>query len=433
MTPPGLSLRLRISLVAAAVIAVFFLVTATLLECAFRENAEDAVTTRLDAQLLLLMGIVEVSGPGQLQFPDVLPEARLSLPGGGLYARVLDGAGETLWRSPSALGTPLREWRDHGFFERGMTVQWELPDRVLPLTFQVLEERDAFEAQMERYRRTLWGALGLLTVLLIAGQALALGFWGLRPLRRVRADLEALRQGENRRLGGPYPREIQTLTDSINALLEFERDRLQRQQHALADLAHSLKTPLSALRLGLEGGEPDRPELLLQVERMQGMIQHELNQAQRLGPSPFQPPVALAPVIERTCAALRRVAEQHGVELVTALRQECSLRIETGALFELLGNVLDNAVRHARSRVRVSLDCDRDGLELCIDDDGSGIAAADREAVLLRGTRRDTRPGGQGLGLHIVDTLVRDHGGELHIEGAPELGGARIRMTFRPR
>jgi len=92
MTPPGLSLRLRISLVAAAVIAVFFLVTATLLERAFRENAEDAVTTRLDAQLLLLMGIVEVSGPGQVQFPDVLPEARLSLPGGGLYARVLDGA-----------------------------------------------------------------------------------------------------------------------------------------------------------------------------------------------------------------------------------------------------------------------------------------------------------------------------------------------------
>jgi two-component system, OmpR family, sensor histidine kinase PhoQ len=432
MTPPGLSLRLRISLVAAAVIAVFFLVTATLLERAFRENAEDAVATRLDAQLLLLMGIVEVSGPRQLQFPQVLPEARLSLPGGGLYARVLDAEGETLWRSPSALGTPLREWRDHGFFERGMTVRWELPNQVFPLTFQVLEERDAYEAQMERYRRTLWGALGLLTILLIAGQALALGLWGLRPLHRVRADLEAVRRGENRRLGGPYPREIQTLTDSINALLEFERERLQRQQHALADLAHSLKTPLSALRLGMEGGDPDRRELLLQVERMQDMIQHELNQAQRLGPSPFQPPVTLAPVIERTCTALRRIADQHGVELVAVLGPECTLRMETGALFELLGNVLDNAIRHARSRVRVSLACDRRRLELCVDDDGPGIAEPDREAVLRRGARRDTRVGGQGLGLHIVDTLVRDHGGELSIERAPELGGARIRMTFTP-
>ncbi len=433
MTPPGLSLRLRISLVAAVVIATFFLVTATLLERAFRENAEDAVITRLDAQLLLLMGVAEVSGPRSVQLPEVLPEARLALPGGGLYARILDGNRETVWRSPSALGSALRDWQDHGLFERSMTVQWELGDQIFPLTFQALEERDAYAAQLDRYRRTLWGALGLLTVLLIAGQALALGMWGLRPLRRVRGDLEALRLGENRRLGGPYPREIQALTDSINALLEYERERLQRQQHALADLAHSLKTPLAALRLGLENGEPGRRELLLQVERMQGMIDHELNQAQRLGPAPFQPPVDLGPVIERTCAALRRIADQHGVELITHLHQGCTLRIETGALFELLGNVLDNAIRHARSRVQVYLGCGRNGLELCIDDDGPGIDSSDREAVLLRGARRDTRPGGQGLGLHIVHTLVRDHGGELYIERAPELGGARIRMVFSRR
>ncbi len=430
MNLPGLSLRLRISLVAAAVIAVFFVLTATLLERAFRENAEDAVNTRLDAHMLLLMGIVEVSGPRQVQLPEVLPDPRLALPGGGLYARILDADGATLWRSPSALGTPLGDWRNEGFFQRRMTVQWELPGQLVPLTFQVLEERDAYEAQMERYRRTLWGALGLLTVLLISGQALALGLWGLRPLRRVRADLDALRQGEHRRLGGPYPREIQTLTDSINALLEFERARLERQQHALADLAHSLKTPLSALRLGIEGEPSERRELLLQVERMQGMIQHELNQAQRLGPSPFQPPVPVAPVIERTGSALRRVADQHGIGLAMSLQPECTLRIETGALFELLGNLLDNAIRHAASQVRVGLACSGGYLELTVDDDGPGIDAADREAVLQRGTRRDTRPGGQGLGLHIVHTLVRDHGGELHIEQAPGLGGARVRMVF---
>lgn len=430
MITSGLSLRLRISLVAAAVIAVFFVLTATLLERAFRENAEDAMVTRLDAQLLLLMGIVEVSGPRQVQLPEVLPDPRLALPGGGLYARILDADGGTLWRSPSALGAPLEHWRDSGFFQRGMTVQWELPEQLVPLTFQVLEERDAYQAQMERYRRTLWLGLGLLTVLLIAGQALALGFWGLRPLRRVRADLEALRQGENRRLGGPYPREIQTLTDSINALLEFERDRLQRQKNALADLAHSLKTPLSALRLGLEGDAAERRELLLQAERMQGMIQHELNQAQRLGPAPFQAPVAVVPVIERTCSALRRIAEQQGIALETSLASGCTLRMETGALFELLGNLLDNAIRHARSRVRVGLTCSDRRMELTVDDDGPGIDEADRGAVLERGTRRDTRPGGQGLGLHIVHTLVRDHGGVLYIEQAPGLGGARIRMLF---
>jgi two-component system, OmpR family, sensor histidine kinase PhoQ len=427
---PASSLTLRISLVAALVIAAFFVVTATLLERAFRDNAEDAVMTRLEAQLLLLMGVAEVAGPDRVQMPEPLPDARLSLPAGGLYARILDGEGATLWRSVSTLGAAPDSWHDGREFRQSMTVQWEGREGSFPLTFQVLEDRAAYEAQMERYRRTLWGALALLTVLLIAGQALALGIWGLRPLRRVGADLEGLRRGANRRLEGLYPREIQNLTNGINALLEFEHARLERQQHALADLAHSLKTPLSSLRLGLEGPDPEPGDLLLQVGRMQDLIQHELNRAGRLGPSPFQAPLVLAPVIERTCAALRRVAEHHGVSLETALQPDCTLRAEPGALFELLGNVLDNAVRHARSRVRVDLACGGDGLELTIDDDGPGIPAAERDRVLQRGVRGDTRDGGQGLGLHIVDTLVRDHGGALHIEQAPALGGARIRMVF---
>lgn len=430
---PGSSLTLRISLVAALVIAAFFVATATLLERAFRDNAEDAVMTRLEAQLLLLMGVAEVAGPDRVQMPEPLPDARLSLPAGGLYARILDGEGEPLWRSISTLGVAPESWRDGRGFQRSMTVQWEGQTGSFPLTFEVIEDRAAYEAQMERYRRTLWGALALLTVLLIAGQALALGIWGLRPLRRVGADLEALRQGANRRLEGPYPREIQELTSGINALLEFEHARFERQQHALADLAHSLKTPLSSLRLGLEG--PNGPDaesgdLLLQVGRMQDLIQHELNRAGRLGPSPFQAPLVLAPVIERTCAALRRIAEHRGVVLETALQAECTLRVEPGTLFELLGNVLDNAVRHARTRVRVGLVCGGGALELAIDDDGPGIPAAERDHVLQRGVRGDTRKGGQGLGLHIVDTLVRDHGGTLHIEQAPELGGARIRIVF---
>ena len=428
---PASSLTLRISLVAALVIAAFFAVTATLLERAFRDNAEDAVMTRLEAQLLLLMGVADVAGPDRVQMPEPLPDARLSLPAGGLYARILDGEGTTLWRSVSTLGAAPEPWDDAQGFRQSMTVQWEGRERSFPLTFQVVEDRAAYEAQMERYRRTLWGALALLTVLLIAGQALALGIWGLRPLRRVGADLEALRRGANRRLEGPYPREIQDLTDGINALLEFEHARFERQQHALADLAHSLKTPLSSLRLGLEGPDLEPKDLLLQVGRMQDLIQHELNRAGRLGPSPFQAPLLLAPVIERTCAALRRVAEHHGVVLETALQPDCTLRVEPGALFELLGNVLDNAVRHARARVRVGLVCAGGALELTVDDDGPGIPAAERERLVQRGVRGDTRGGGQGLGLHIVDTLVRDHGGELSIGQAPELGGARIRMSFR--
>ena len=427
------SLRLRVSLVAAAVIALFALATATVLERAFHDSARDATEARLEAQLLLLLANADVLPSGMVRFPELLPDPRLTLPGSGLFARVLDRSGQLLWRSPSALTLATEAWSDPLWFRHALTVQWEVGDELLPLTFELIEDRNTFQQQIERYRGTLWLGLLLLTLLLILAQALALGFWGLRPLRQVRADLEALRQGEYRELHGRYPREIQELTDSINSLLSFEQTRLERQQNALADLAHSLKTPLSALRLGLDHSPPDGRELGLQVERMQAMIQHELNRAQHLGPAPFQAPVALAPLISRTCNALARLAAGKGISVHTQLDPECRLRMESGAVFELFGNLMDNALRHARTRIAVSLECRPDGLLWRVDDDGPGIPHELREHVLQRGQRLDTRSDGQGLGLHLVDTLVRDHGGQLVITAAPELGGARIELRFPAR
>ena len=426
----GLGLRWRISLVAALVIGIFALATVTVLERAFRDSAETTLMARLEAQLFWLMGYVELQSPTHLRFPQHLPDARLEVPRSGLYARVLDAQDSVLWQSPSTLGWRTPDWQDGDFFIQQMTVQWEWQGQLFPLTFEIMEDTALYQAQIESYRRHLGLALGVLTVLLILVQALALGWWGLRPLRQVRADLEALRQGTQGRLGGRYPQEIQELTQSINALLDFEHQRLQRQRHALADLAHSLKTPLAALRLDLSGAAVDRHALGQQVERMQDMIQHELNRAQRLGPAPFQPPLALAPLILRTCSALRRLAEQRGIQLHTALQDDCVLRMETGAVFEVLGNLLDNALRHAREQVWVRLHCEAQALVMMVDDDGPGIPAERRQAVLARGLRLDHHPEGQGLGLHLVYSLVQDHGGALDITQAPDLGGARVILRF---
>ncbi|MGM0553967.1 MAG: ATP-binding protein [Pseudomonadota bacterium] len=427
------SLMLRLGLVAAATVLVFSLLTAWVLEAAFRENAADAVETRLEAQVLLLMGLAEVVGPADVRVPEMLPESRLQLPGSGLYARVLGDDGETLWRSPSAVGVPLRDWSEADFFSFSLPVQWELEAAQVGLTFQMLEDREAFDEQVERYRYSLWQGLGAMTISLIVALVLTLWYWGLRPLRHVRRDLERLRHGDHARLGGPYPAEVQGLTGGINDLIEFERARLSRQQNALADLAHSLKTPISALRLNLESRAPDIEDMRHQVDRLQGMVQHQLNQAQRLGPAPFQAAEPLAPIIERTCQALGRLASQHGVVLDTDLAPGCALRMERGAIFELLGNTLDNALRHATREVRIITRCDADGVTVIVDDDGAGIPPADRARVLERGQRADTRDaagGGQGLGLSIIHNLVRDHGGQLFIEQSPELYGARIRMVF---
>lgn len=427
------SLILRLALVTAITVLIFSLLTAWVLEAAFRENAADAVETRLEAELLLLMGLAEVIGPADVRVPEMLPESRLQLPVSGLYARILGADGQTLWRSPSAVGVSLRDWSEEEYFSFTLPVQWELDGDQVGLTFQILEDREAFIEQVEQYRRSLWQGLMTMALAMILVLSLALWFWGLRPLRQVRRDLDALRHGDHARLAGAYPTEVQALTGSINDLVEFERARLARQQNALADLAHSLKTPISALRLNLESARPDLQDMRRQVDRLQGIVQHQLNQAQRLGPAPFQAPEPLAPIIERTGQALGRLASQQGVELETDLARGCVLRMDSGAIFELLGNTLDNAIRHATSRVRVTVRCQPGEVMLMIDDDGPGIPPADRARVLERGHRADTRDGsdaGQGLGLSIIHALVTDHGGVLFIEQAPELHGARIRMVF---
>lgn len=427
------SLILRLALVTAITVLIFSLLTAWVLEAAFRENAADAVETRLEAELLLLMGLAEVIGPADVRVPEMLPESRLQLPVSGLYARILGADGQTLWRSPSAVGVSLRDWSEEEYFSFTLPVQWELDGDQVGLTFQILEDREAFIEQVEQYRRSLWQGLMTMALAMILVLSLALWFWGLRPLRQVRRDLDALRHGAHARLAGAYPTEVQALTSSINDLIEFERARLARQQNALADLAHSLKTPISALRLNLESARPDLHDMQRQVDRLQGIVQHQLNQAQRLGPAPFQAPEPLAPIIERTGQALGRLASQQGVELETDLARGCTLRMDSGAIFELLGNTLDNAIRHATSRVRVTVRCQPGEVMLMIDDDGPGIPPADRARVLQRGHRADTRDGsdtGQGLGLSIIYALVTDHGGALFIEQAPELHGARIRMVF---
>lgn len=445
-----IDLRLRVTLVVMVVTLFFAMLTALVLEQAFRDNVEAAAQTRLEAQILLLMGAADVAGPREVTLPTVLPEARLQLPGSGLYARVLSVGGvappQVLWRSPSAIGVDLSDWRERRFIQRSQTVEWEVDGDLIPVTFQMLEDRRLLDRQLERYRRQLWLLLGSMTLILLIALIAAVVRWGLRPLKSVRVDLDRLRDGRELRMRGSYPPEIQSLTDSINLLLEFNAKRLERQRNALADLAHSLKTPLSALRLDLESSQPRIDQAREQVDRMLSIIQFQLSQAGRGTPDPFIAPLQVAQTIERTVSALDRIAAARNVRLGSRLDASIELRIEPGALFELLGNVLDNAIRFAKSRVEVTLERDDRGVLLAVDDDGPGFPAealsgSEKDSgapeALGRGRRLDENDrspvmegGNHGLGLDIVKSLVEDYGGRLIITRAPALGGARVAFRF---
>lgn len=439
------SLNARVTLGAALVLAVFLVLSAVALERAFRDSARSARQERLLAQIYVLMAAAEVDENGKLTLANGPLEPRFDQPGSGLYATIVDSQGNVLWRSRSTLsvdapaGAPLpagvRRFEEvtasGGFFVESFGVNWATARASYPLTFTVAEDLEPYRDQLAVYRRSLWTWLGAMALLLLAVQWAILR-WGLSPLRRMADELTRLEQGEQQQLAGRYPREVQRLTDNLNTLLTHERAQQKRYRDALADLAHSLKTPLALLRAALTSAKQDS-ELARsvdeQVAHMDRIVAYQLQRAATSGRSGMATPQPVRPAVERMLAALHKVYAQKTIETEVAMRASLRFRGDEGDLTELLGNVLDNAFKWAKSRVRVSATLDRGSLSVVVEDDGAGIAAEELERVLQRGARADQSVPGQGIGLAVVRDIADAYGGHVKIARS-ELGGAAVTLVL---
>jgi two-component system sensor histidine kinase PhoQ len=439
------SLNARVTLGAALVLAVFLVLSAIALERAFRDSARNARQERLLAQIYLLMAAAEVNARGDLTLASGPSEPRLEQPGSGLYAAISDGAGNVVWRSRSMLsveaphGAPLPTGaqrfeevdRGPGFLVESFGVSWATAGGSFPFTFSVAEDRRPYREQLAVYRRSLWTWLGVMALLLLAAQWAILR-WGLSPLRRVADELTRLERGEQERIAGSYPAEVQRLTDNLNTLLTHERSLQKRYRDALADLAHSLKTPLALVRGALrDAGRTDAAARTLdeQVNRMDRIVAYQLQRASTSGRSGLAAPQPLRPAVERMLAALAKVYGDKRIATEVAVDAALRFRGDEGDLTELLGNLLDNAFKWGRAKVRVSAQATGARLTLTVEDDGQGIAPDQAQRVLERGVRADQSVPGQGIGLAVVRDIVDAYDGELRIERSG-LGGARITLVL---
>jgi len=437
------SLNSRVALSAGIVLAVFIALSAFALERAFRDNARSVRQERLLAQVYLLMAAAEVDPAGTLVISGGTPEPRLDMPRSGLYAQIQDRDGREVWRSQSALsvsppaGTRLRPGEQRfevvqggggeAFFAQSFGVSWATNGGSFPFTFTVLEDSAPFEAQIAAYRRTLFTWLGGTAILLLIAQWLTLR-WGLRPLRRVAIELRRLERGEQEQIQGDYPTELDQLTGNLNRLITHERARQKRYRDAMADLAHSLKTPLALMRGALRDRGADA-EMNEQIERMDRLVGYHLQRASASGRSALAVPLPIQPTVERLVGALRKVNADKRVDIDLALGEGVHFRGDEGDLTEVLGNLLDNAFKWSRGRIRIgALTRDR-RLRLCIEDDGPGIPESAAQEVLQRGVRADRTTPGHGIGLAVVRDIVEAYGGNVRIERS-ELGGTAITLDF---
>jgi signal transduction histidine kinase len=243
------------------------------------------------------------------------------------------------------------------------------------------------------------------------------------PLRSLRAALSLVREGRGPRIEGDYPSEVQPLVHDLNALLEDRERAVARALTTAGDLAHGLKTPLAVLA--------QDATLRPQVERMQRQIDYHLARARATATSRAAPGVrcAVLPSVEGLVRTMRRLHAERELSIEAEVPPAHEIRGRREDLDEMLGNLLDNACKWARSRVAISSSVDDVQLFIAVDDDGPGLDPAMRARVLQRGVRADQQVGGSGLGLAIVSDLAELYGGSVTLETSP-LGGTRARLQL---
>lgn len=440
------SLRRRLLVSASLVLLVFLGVTGIALDRAFEQSQMSGQSERLFLRILTLLAESEWQADG-LWLPAYLAEERYNSPESGLLALVLDEQRTVIWQSLSSQWFDQSDWitsqpnisigqEEFGFrgdyiYER-YAVLWEATDgREQRYEFWVLETAAPLNQIIQTFRQQLWGGLAAVTLALLLALWLV-ARWGLRPLHQLAQNLQKIRTGEQGRLQGRYPRELQPLTDNLNRLLDAEQSQRERYRTAMADLAHSLKTPLAVIRT-LEPA--DSRELHEQVHRMDQIVRYQLQRAvteTRQGPVLGQR-CSLNQSLDRLGRALGKAFHHEDKVLdLPEPDQEWTLAMDVNDVLEVFGNLLENGFKYARSVITVSVSHLAE-FPACwvvdIDDDGPGITLEQRHAVLNRGQRLDTLQPGQGIGLSMVTDILGSYGVALRIDDSP-LGGARFRLVL---
>ncbi len=443
-------------------LAAFLGLAFVALDRAFYEAAESSLRDRLQQYIYAYLAAADPTRGGSLLPPEIGPDPRFDRPvSSGLYAGIVGekiiGAKNNQWRSPSAVDRDLPfntqlergEVRFSGpvktaegdLFVMAQGVDWSAGGKdPLHLTFYVAEDVSGLREQVDVYRRTLaiWlGATGVVLLLLL----IVVLRWSLAPLRKVVADLARVERGGQDHLGSAYPGELSGLTTSLNNFIDAERDRLKRYRNTLSDLAHSLKTPLAVMRSQLESGdngETLRWTVLEQVGRMDEIVAYQLSRAATSGHQTFAVPLPIEPYAEEIVRSLEKVYARKGVLCEFEIEPAARFHGDQGDLLELLGNLLENAFKWARRRVLLSAKAvasqgRRAGVEFVIEDDGPGIEDDNIDHLLQRGVRGDERVQGHGIGLAIVQDILRAYKGELSVTRSAALGGARFVVRFGAR
>ena len=445
------SIARRLVVAAVLWIAAALIVGGLLLSNLFRGPLEAAFEQRLGFLLQSLISVVDIAPDGTVSAPRPLGEPRFLRQYSGLYwqigrldeGRILDRS-RSMWDFEIAIGpaggaVQRRRYAIDGPLGQrlGVIEQIVIEDGVDGrFAFMVAADTAELIAAIEAFNRTLIWSLGALGIGLLVA-ILAQVYYGLRPLKRIRIALADIRGGRSERLEGAFPAEVVPLADELNGLLDHTAEVLARARAHVGNLAHALKTPLAVLTNEASAPTPDIAATVgAQAALMRRQVDHHLARARIVGQAPLlRSHTDLRPVLDAVARTLEKIHAERGIAISISGADRLGFRGEQHDLEEMLGNLVDNGCKWARSEVRLiaaaAATVGSGGLRvtISIDDDGPGVPAAQRADLFDRGRRGDESTPGSGLGLSIVRDIAVLYGGGIELGDSP-LGGLRATLTL---
>ncbi|PCK09327.1 MAG: hypothetical protein COA42_04795 [Alteromonadaceae bacterium] len=446
-----ISLRLRFFIGISAVLILVLLASFWLVESRYRNDLYAAAHERLRLHVFTLLSVAQVDEDG-LVMPDISYNPKLNTLNSGLWAMVLAADKSISWLSlsieRSVPGLVLSETPGQWHFSELVHTQTEgadqkqSPARFLVVAYKVAwddgktrrsydfvvaENRLQLDDQLNRTRLRLAGVFTSIILVVIASLMLVLRL-AFRPITTLEHEIAALENGQQARLVATYPQELRGVTANLNALIEKESQQRERYRAAMADLAHSLKTPMTIIRTELSNYR-ENSVLQSAIARVDDNIEYQLRRAVISQHTLVRNGTEISHVLSMVLEAMQKIYKHKQLSVDAKVDPELFFSGDENELMELLGNLLDNAHKHAQTQVNITVRAHKQRLEILIADDGAGIADDACNEIFKRGARLDSRDPGQGIGLAVVADIVAQYQGQIHASRS-QLGGALFTLHF---
>ncbi|GEO84063.1 MULTISPECIES: sensor histidine kinase [Alphaproteobacteria] len=445
------SIRGRFLIVSAASVCLAMVLAAFVFVSLFTRGLERRIDDELTSHINLFAGTLRLTPDGTLELPDRPVDHRFTEPYGGLYWQVQDDLkgrqlrSQSLWDYTLPLPDDAQEANAvHRYILPGpegadLIVQERkiiiaAPEGPRPIRVAAAIDARVVSEARTGYTLDIIPFMAVLAAFLVAASLAQLTF-GLRPVSSVSEGLNRIRERKAERLNGRYPKELQGVVDAVNSLLDAQSEILQKARTRSADLAHGLKTPLTVMANDAqtlkERGQTDiADELAHLVSVMQAHVERELARSRIAATAELRASDAdIGLAVDRIVRTLRRTPKGEELVWTVDVPPDVTVEVDPHDLEELLGNILDNAVKWARSNINVTVRKGPDRTRMVIEDDGPGADPAGIKRMTERGIRLDSQTPGTGIGLAIVSDIASVY--DLGIEIANrETGGLKVSVSF---